>query len=107
VEDATASSSGAGLERPSSPWTPSYSVSTQGPGIAPEDSIPATNLGHSEIAEEPIPNEAQAETQVDPSGLPTIVTETDSADVMQEVCQDVKEPGQETSPKASTFIKLY
>ncbi|KIY72381.1 hypothetical protein CYLTODRAFT_417966 [Cylindrobasidium torrendii FP15055 ss-10] len=29
------------IERPKSPWTPSYSVTSQGPGLTPEDEIPA------------------------------------------------------------------
>lgn len=28
------------IERPKSPWTPSYSVTTQGPGLTPEEDIP-------------------------------------------------------------------
>ncbi|KAL0565545.1 hypothetical protein V5O48_016477, partial [Marasmius crinis-equi] len=28
------------VERPKSPWTPSYSVTSQGPGVAPEEEIP-------------------------------------------------------------------
>ena len=36
--EASVAPAAADIERPKSPWTPSYSVTSQGPGIAAEDS---------------------------------------------------------------------
>ncbi|KAK0204729.1 hypothetical protein DFS33DRAFT_1322376 [Desarmillaria ectypa] len=60
---------GAEIERPKSPWTPSYSVTTQGPGIHAEEDIPA-------IEELPLP----------PSQVPVVaLTLVDSPAPLEEV----------------------
>ncbi|KAK0450118.1 hypothetical protein EV421DRAFT_1778795 [Armillaria borealis] len=45
---------GAEIEHPKSPWTPSYSVTTQGPGIPAEEDIPAIEDLPSSLSQVPV-----------------------------------------------------
>ncbi|KAF7327614.1 hypothetical protein MKEN_00340600 [Mycena kentingensis (nom. inval.)] len=58
VTEETLSPAAEPIQRPVSPWTGSYSVTTQGPGTLQEPEVPTTVVTVSEAPEEEVPSEA-------------------------------------------------
>jgi hypothetical protein len=80
LQDASGLVPASEVERPKSPWTPSYTVTTQGPGISTSD--------EQELAELPaLPPSINASTVPDsvPTQAETTVTVTESQDAGDEV----------------------
>ncbi|KAJ8072744.1 hypothetical protein PM082_016303 [Marasmius tenuissimus] len=89
------------IERPKSPWTPSYSVTSQGPGTTAEEDIPEIEpISEAQATEEPI----QAAKEV-PTVNVTVSTATHHGDATPEdkLSQPVEEPPRPTSPWTPSY----
>ncbi|PBK75579.1 hypothetical protein ARMSODRAFT_1079798 [Armillaria solidipes] len=71
---------GAEIEHPKSPWTPSYSVTTQGPGIPAEEDIPAIEDLPSSLSQVPV----VALTPVDSSAPLDEVQTQSSSEILED-----------------------
>ncbi|KDQ57191.1 hypothetical protein JAAARDRAFT_194359 [Jaapia argillacea MUCL 33604] len=86
-------------ERPKSPWTPSYSVTMQGPGqVAEEETEPATG----ERLPEPVSSSEQEASFSELSTIPSITTQMVSSDRPEDELEEVSDvPEVPGSPRSS------
>ncbi|KAK1224055.1 hypothetical protein PQX77_012998 [Marasmius sp. AFHP31] len=88
-------------ERPKSPWTPSYSVTSQGPGITAEEDIPEIEpISEAQRAEEPI--QTVEEVPIVNVTVPT-VTQHGDATPEDKLSQPAEEPPRPTSPWTPSY----